>query len=310
MDKIKLYQFREKLELLGYSKRAVKDYPDYVRLFFEYLEKEEDVQSINDIKPEHITAYHAWLQYKRRKNGKYLSTVTVRRRLECVKTFYRVMHREKLVENDLAPEIITPKRQQPLPKHIPNEKEMKKLLDSIKPANPIGIRDRAMLELLYATGVRNEELRSVTMSNLDLTEKTLFVTGKGSKDRIVPVGEWVIPWLMEYLHAARPKLANTRKPCDILFLSKNGRMITNANLGDLIKKYAKRAGLQIPITPHSFRHACATHLLKGGADIRYVQELLGHADLSATQIYTKIDITFLKKAHKQYHPREAMSDGL
>jgi integrase/recombinase XerD len=135
------------------------------------------------------------------------------------------------------------------------------------------------------------------------------VKGKGSKDRIVPVGDWVMPYLREYLEVARPKLVNPREPIDLLFLSKNGRMITNCNLNDLVRKYCKRAGIEKRITPHSFRHACATHLLKGGADIRYVQELLGHADLSSTQIYTHIDISFLKKAHSKYHPRERGNDG-
>ena len=136
-----------------------------------------------------------------------------------------------------------------------------------------------------------------------------MVTGKGSRDRVVPVGGWVMPYLLEYLEAARPRLINPRDPLPLLFLSKNGRMITFANLGDLIRKYCKRAGIETNITPHTFRHACATHLLRAGADIRYVQELLGHAQLSTTQIYTKIDITFLKQAHKKYHPREKADNG-
>jgi len=304
MDEIKLHQFREKLELLGYSKRVIKDYPEYVRLFFAWLEKEENIAAVADILPEHITGYHAYLQYTKLKDGNYLTTATIRTRLQTVKTFYTVMHQEKLIENDYAPLIIMPKRRRSLPKHVPSEKEMQTLLDSIRPTEPITIRDRAMLELLYATGIRNQELRELVVENLDLTEKTLFVHGKGAKDRIVPVGEWVVPYLREYLEAARPLLVNPRTPSDWLFLSKTGRIITNGNMGDLIRKYAERAGIASLITPHSFRHACATHLLKGGADIRYVQELLGHADLSATQIYTKIDISFLKKAHKRFHPRE------
>jgi integrase/recombinase XerD len=183
---------------------------------------------------------------------------------------------------------------------------MQTLIESVLPTNPLSIRDRCIVELLYATGLRNQELRTLPVGNVDLTEKTLFVTGKGSKDRIVPVGDWVMPYLLEYLEAARPKLINLREPTELLFVSKNGRMITEANLGDMIKKYARKIGLDIPITPHSFRHACATHLLKGGADIRYVQELLGHSDLSSTQIYTQLDISFLKQAHKKYHPRERL----
>jgi site-specific recombinase XerD len=304
MDMIKLHQFAEKLELLGYAKRCIADYPAYVRRFFLYLEEKEDVHTTSEIKPEHIAAYHTYLQYNRLKKGGYLSSATVRTRLNIVKTFYKVMHEERLIPDDYAAGIILPRRKSTLPRHVPSEKDLKTLIDSIQASDPITTRDRALLELLYATGMRSEETRSITLDHLDLIEKTLFVNGKGSKDRIVPVGEWVIPYLREYLEVARPKLIKSRQPTALLFLSKNGRMITNCNLGDLIKKYCKRAGLQCHITPHSIRHACATHLLRGGADIRYVQELLGHADLSTTQIYTKIDISFLKQAHSKYHPRE------
>jgi site-specific recombinase XerD len=189
---------------------------------------------------------------------------------------------------------------------------MAALLDAIEPdacaerdrSDPLIKRDRALFELLYATGLRSEEVRSVTVDNLDKIERTLFVTGKGSKDRIVPVGDWVMPYLLEYLEVGRPGLVDSRDPKPFLFLSKHGLRLTTANLGDILRKHAAKAGLDTRLTPHAIRHACATHLLKGGADIRYVQELLGHADLSSTQIYTKIDITFLKQAHKKYHPRE------
>jgi site-specific recombinase XerD len=123
------------------------------------------------------------------------------------------------------------------------------------------------------------------------------------------VGDWVMPYLLEYLETARPKLINSTLPVAYIFVTKNGRQINAQNLGDLLRKYMTKAGLDIRISPHSLRHACATHLLKGGADIRSVQELLGHSDLSSTQIYTKVDITFLKEAHRKYHPRERTHDA-
>jgi integrase/recombinase XerD len=303
MDKIRLHQFAEKLELLGYSKRVIADYPASVELFFRYLEEYENIHSIVDVKAEHISAYHAHLQYSRIKDS-YLSAQTVRARLMTVKTFFRIMSEENLLAGDPSREISLPKQHRSLPRHVPGEKEMMQLLDSIEPYCPITIRDRAMLELLYATGIRSEEARDARVSEFDQDEKILLVRGKGSKDRIVPVGEWVLPFLREYLHKGRPRLENRREPSELLFLSKNGRKITRANMVDLIRKYAQRAGLTNRITPHCFRHACATHLLRAGADIRYVQELLGHADLSSTQIYTRIDITFLKQAHGRFHPRE------
>jgi integrase/recombinase XerD len=306
MEEIRLHQFAEKLELLGYSKRSIKDYPYYMGMFFRFLEEKENVQRLADVKPEHLTAYHTHLQYNRFRQGKYLSTASVIKRLDAVRLFYRIMHAEGLIAQDYAPFITKPKKKRSLPRHVPTEKNMQTLLESVLPTNPLTIRDRCILELLYATGLRNQELRTLPVGNVDLTEKTLFVTGKGSKDRIIPIGDWVMPYLLEYLEAARPKLINLREPTELLFVSKNGRMITEANLGDMIKKHARKAGLDLCITPHSFRHACATHLLKGGADIRYVQELLGHSDLSSTQIYTQLDISFLKLAHKKYHPRERL----
>jgi len=308
MDKIMLHQFAEKLELAGYSKRSVADYPALLRLFFEYLEKHEDISSIKEVTVEHITAYHGWLKYNKHRKEKYLSSGTIHARLGALKTFFRMMHEEGMLKQDISPLILLPKQKKSLPKHVPTEKEMIALLEAVVPVDPITTRDRALLELLYATGIRNEEARTSTVDNIDLQEKTLLITGKGSKDRVVPIGDWVIPYLMEYLETARPKLLNKLEPSNLLFISKTGKRITNSNLNDLIKKYARRANLVHAISPHSFRHACATHLLKAGADIRYVQELLGHADLSSTQIYTRIDISFLKQAHKKYHPREAANN--
>jgi integrase/recombinase XerD len=293
MDEIKLHQFAEKLELLGYSKRVVADYPASLRQFFRYLADHESVDTI---------------AFGKTKRGEYLSSGTVCARLLAVRSFFRIMHDERLIDRDLATAVTMPKHRAPLPSRVPGEKELQTLLDSIAPNSSITTRDRAMLELLYATGLRNEELRGLTLDNLDIAEKTMFVHGKGSKDRIVLVGGWVMPHLLKYLESARPLLHSSRNPTDLIFVSKNSRRITNCNLNDLIRKYARRAGLEHRITPHSFRHACATHLLKAGADIRYVQELLGHADLSSTQIYTRLDITFLKAAHRKYHPREK-TDG-
>jgi integrase/recombinase XerD len=308
MEEIKLHQFREKLELAGYSKRVQDDYPAYIQKFFTYLESEEDIHNVKDISLEHVTSYHSYLQYRRLKKGDaYLSIATVHNRLKIVKTFFTIMHREGLVEQGFAPLIMLPRCRKQVPRHVPTEKEMAMLLGSVGVPDVLDVRDRALLELLYATGIRNQEVRDLTVDSLDLTEQTLFVTGKGSKDRVVPVGKWVVPWLLDYLESARPTLLNEKSPVDILFLSKNGRQLSKARLWTIIKERARKAGIVSPISPHSFRHACATHLLKAGADIRYVQELLGHSDLSSTQIYTKLDITFLKKAHAKYHPRERMT---
>lgn len=308
MDEIKLHQFAEKLELRGYAKRSIQGYPYDMGLFLRFLQRKENLTSLADVKPEHIIAYHTYLQYGKFRGGKHLATATVIKRLDALKVFYKMMHAEGLIEQDHSGIVAPPKKRRSLPKHVPSEKDMAALLEVIQPTKPLTIRDRALFELLYATGIRSEEARSVTVENLDLTERTIFVTGKGAKDRILPLGDWVVPFLLEYLQVSRPKLITPRHLSPPLFVSKTGRPITSANLGDLVNKYATKAGLDIPLTPHSFRHACATHLLKGGADIRYVQELLGHSDLSSTQIYTQVDISMLKAAHSRFHPRERMRD--
>jgi len=308
MEKILLHKFAEKLELLGYSKRCVKDYPYDFSLFLRYLADKENVSSIAAITPEHITAYHTYLHYAKFRKGKHLATSSIVKRLDAIKKFYNVMHSEGLIEQNNASLITVPKKKRTIPRHVPNELDMVTLLETIVPCDLLTRRDRALFELLYATGLRSEEVRTVCLEHLDRNEKTLFVTGKGSKDRIVPVGDWVMPYLLEYLECSRPKLINRKSPTAYIFVTKNGRQINAQNLCDLLSKYRTKAGLDIKMSPHTLRHACATHLLKGGADIRYVQELLGHSDLSSTQIYTKVDITFLKEAHKKYHPRERVHD--
>jgi len=303
MEEIKLQQFAEKLELLGYAQRSVTDYPGTLRLFLKYLEEKENIHSVNDITPQHITAYHSYLQCGKLHRGKHLSAGSIQVHLAIIKTFFQIMYREHLIAADLSSTISLPKAHKGLPRHVPSEQDMKTLLDSVAASNPISVRDRALLELLYATGLRSLELRSLCIDSIDFTEKTIFVTGKGSKDRVVPLGEWVIPFLKEYLESARHKLLKHKKPTDLLFLSKNGTKISQSGLNYIMRKHTDNAGIR-RIKPHSIRHACATHLLKAGADIRYVQELLGHAELSTTQIYTKVEISFLKQAHKKYHPRE------
>lgn len=303
MSLIKLHQFREKLELRGYAKRTVKDYSGNLELFFRYLKHEEDVDDIDAAAPEHIRAYQAYLTFKKLKGESYLTTKTVRSRLLAVKAFFQIMHEEGLVPANFGASITMPKARKHLPRNIPDEKEMLKLLNAVPLSKPIGIRDRCILEVLYATGIRNQELRGLCLSDFDRNERTFLIrSGKGGKDRVVPIGDWVMPYLLEYLELGRPKLIHSET--GLLFLSKTGRKITFGNLGDMIRKYKNKARIETPVTPHTFRHACATHMLKGGADIRYVQELLGHADLSSTQIYTRVAIGDLQEAHRKYHPRD------
>jgi integrase/recombinase XerD len=299
-----LHQFEEKLHLLGFAQRTVDSYVFDLKCFFTFLEEHEQVGNVGRITSEHVTAYHNHLLFGRVKTGNPLSTPTVRGRLLAIKRFFAVMTRERLLapEKDLSPTISLPRTKLRLPKSIPEVKEVAKLLDHIRPDTLLAIRNRAMLELLYATGIRSQELRSLLLNQLDLSGKTLFVHGKGSKDRIVPIGDWVMPYLLEYLETVRPKLL--REPTELLFVTNRGRKLGENDLCAVFKKYREQADIGRRITPHSLRHACATHLLKGGADIRYIQELLGHGSLATTQRYTHVQIKDLKRAHRKYHPRE------
>jgi integrase/recombinase XerD len=301
---IRLHQFAEKLDLAGYAQRSIAAYRDDLRRFLEYLAGEERITSMEEVTPQDLTAYHAYLQYTHKRRGNNLSVSCIRGRLNALRTYYRLMYDEGHEQYDYARWITPPVQRQHLPKNVPTEEEMAALLDGTDSSTPLGLRNRALLELLYATGIRSEELLTLAVDDLSLSEKTLFVTGKGAKDRIVPVGSWALPWLLEYLENARPKLIKKRRATELFFVTKTGGPIPHNNLSYIIRTQAQKAGLSTHLTPHSFRHACATHLLKHGADIRYIQELLGHESLGTTQIYTKIDITQLQRAHGQYHPRQ------
>jgi integrase/recombinase XerD len=279
-----------------------------VARFFNWLSDHEDLKSLDEVNERHLSAYHAHLQYGKTKKGAYLASTTLRHRLFAVKLFYRVMYQERLVKHDYAHLITPPRQKQRIPKNVPSERDVASMLDKVEPTTLLGIRNRALLELLYATGIRNMELRLLTLEDLNLAERTLFIHGKGAKDRLVPVGAWVVPYLMEYLEAVRPKLLRGKKS-ELLFVTKSGNKIPAENLCYIVRTRAKEAGLSQRLNPHSMRHACATHMLRGGADIRYIQELLRHTELSTTQVYTHVDISTLKKAHHQFHPREKSADA-
>ena len=180
--------------------------------------------------------------------------------------------------------------------------EVESLLNQPDPSNPIGMRDKAMLELLYATGLRVSELTNLVLNNINLEAGYLIVLGKGAKQRIVPMGQVALYWLREYLEGSRKRLlGNTRS--QLAFVSQWGRGMTRQGFWKIMKKYALMAGIRKSISPHTIRHSFASHLLEGGADLRSVQSLLGHVDISTTQIYTHVTRERLKRVHSRYHPR-------
>ncbi len=229
-----------------------------------------------------------------------LSPRSSARRLSTLRRFYRYLLREGLIQDDPTSDVRSPSLGRPLPKAI-TEASVEKLL-AAPPNTALGVRDRAMLETMYASGLRVSELVALALNELDLTTGLVRVTGKGGKERIVPLGDEATSRLGEYLQAARPSLLGEQKS-GAVFLTRRGQPMTRQAFWQLIKRYSALAGIDSSLSPHSLRHAFATHLLNHGADLRSVQMLLGHADLSTTQIYTHVARARLQSLHSSHHPR-------
>ena len=223
------------------------------------------------------------------------------RLLSGLRGFYRYLLREGLIAEDPTLQVELPQIGRPLPKSL-SEADVEALLAAPDLDDPIGLRDRAMLEVLYACGLRVTELVSLTLEQVNLRQGVLRVFGKGSKERLVPLGEEAILWIERYQQEARGLLLGGR-PSDVLFPSLRGEQMTRQTFWHRIKHQALAAGINKPLSPHTLRHAFATHLLNHGADLRVVQMLLGHSDLSTTQIYTHIARARLQELHAQHHPR-------
>jgi integrase/recombinase XerD len=223
------------------------------------------------------------------------------RLLSSIRRFYRYLLRERLIAEDPSSRIDAPKLGRPLPKTL-TEEEVEQLLDAPDTATPMGLRDRAMLELLYASGLRVSELVSLTVAQVNFQQGLVKVMGKGSKERLVPLGEEALDWLQRFMSKGRGVLLGGKRS-DALFPSKRGAAMSRQAFWQLIKRYAVGAGISKPLSPHTLRHAFATHLLNHGADLRVVQMLLGHSSLSTTQIYTFVAQERLKGLHAAHHPR-------
>jgi integrase/recombinase XerD len=224
------------------------------------------------------------------------------RMLSAIRRLFQYLHREKVRGDDPSALLISPKLPQRLPKDL-SEEQVDALLESPDPNDPIELRDKAMLELLYATGLRVTELVSLTMENISLRQGVVRVIGKGGKERLVPMGENAVDWIETFIEQGRPQLLG-EKSSDVVFPSKRAKQMTRQTFWYRIKHYSVIAGIDTELlSPHVLRHAFATHLLNYGADLRVVQMLLGHSDLSTTQIYTHVATERLKQIHAQHHPR-------
>jgi integrase/recombinase XerD len=223
------------------------------------------------------------------------------RRLSVFKRFYRWALRERLVQSDPTLPLLTAKAPMRVPKSL-TEHQVELLLAAPNVSTPLGLRDRTMIELMYASGLRVSELVGLPVHAVSLNDGALRVTGKGSKERLIPFGEVALDWLQRYLASARPDILKGQQT-DALFVTQRGAGMSRVAFWMIVKKYAKAADITAPLSPHVLRHAFATHLLNHGADLRAVQMLLGHSDISTTTIYTHVARERLRQIHAKHHPR-------
>ena len=257
---------------------------------------DQNILTALKVKDEHLTEFLKELARRR------LSARSVARILSAVRGFHRFLVGEGLHDDDPTENIDSPKRSKTLP-GVLSVAEIDAILKQPDVRKPLGVRDRAMLEVLYATGVRVSELTNLKQANLLFDSELILVFGKGSKERLVPIGPSAIDWVTTYQRDVRIHLVKASRSKDVLFLNFRGGKLSRAAIRDLVVKYARAAGIKKEIHPHTFRHSFATHLLEGGADLRAVQEMLGHVDIATTQIYTHIDREYLKEVHRTFHPR-------
>ncbi|MEG6522617.1 site-specific tyrosine recombinase XerD [Desulfotomaculum sp. 1211_IL3151] len=258
--------------------------------------KNQGVRSLEQADRNHILSH----LYKLQKDGK--APATISRHLAALKHFYRFLVSEGLISEDHTVNLESPKLTQRLP-HVLSAEEVENLLCQPQLAAAAGLRDKAMLELIYATGIRVSEMVSLNIRDVELDMGYVKCLGKGSKERIIPLGSIAANYIREYLARSRVKLTKGKPEHQALFVNVQGNRLTRQGFWKIIKKYAKEGKINKTITPHTLRHSFATHLLENGADLRAVQEMLGHADISTTQIYTHLTKLRLREVYTKAHPR-------
>ena len=279
----------------GLSRNTLESYERDLTKYIDFIQKKGKTKWRETGKSD-IMDYLMTLKHE----GKAASTVS--RAMASIRTFYRFLLQERLIDSDPSSHMYTPKLEKKLPKAL-NVEEVERLLNAPRLSTPHGMRDKAMFEVLYATGMRVSELVSLNMEHVNLSLGFVRCIGKGSKERIIPLGRMAIDYLDRYIVQMRKKLVKQGSPDEALFLSHIGTRLTRQGFWKLIKKYAVEAQIHKPITPHTLRHSFATHLLENGADLRSVQEMLGHSDISTTQIYTHVTKSKMKQVYDQTHPR-------
>lgn len=279
----------------GVAKNTLESYGRDLHRFLLFVQEKKGLTDVREVTPEVIIEYLVQIK------NEGLSANSMNRSLAALRGFYKYLLQEKRIEQTPLANIELAKVWMRLPDTISKE-EMNVILAQPGDQTAFALRDSAMLELLYATGIRVSELINLTMNSINWQVGFVTVMGKGSKERIVPIGKTAYDCTRLYVDNARPQLMQ-KKSTDMLFLNRFGGKFTRQGLWKIVVRYAKKAGMQKKVYPHTFRHSFASHLLEGGADLRTVQVMLGHADISTTQIYTHITRERLREIHHKYHPR-------
>lgn len=279
----------------NFSQNTINAYQSDLDKYLIFLKK-NDITSFNDISQNNVSDYLRFL------NSEGFAPSTISRFFSSIKTFHRFLSAEKLIDNNPTLALSTPKIHKKLP-DVLSVQEIDKIIDCIDEKSFFGTRNRAIIEILYSCGLRVSEVCNIKIGDLFLDDDLLRVMGKGSKERLVPIGENAKDYLKSYLHNYRYNFVVKIKNNEI-FLSKNGKKLTRARINQVLKDCSNLANIPKNISPHTLRHSFATHLLEGGADLRYVQLLLGHSDISTTEIYTHLDKVTIREIYNDHHPRD------
>ncbi|MCK4754484.1 MAG: site-specific tyrosine recombinase XerD [Calditrichia bacterium] len=277
------------------SDNSVSSYENDLERYINYL----STQKIN--RPEYIQSKHI-RRLIQLLSELGLSTSTLARNLSSIRSFHLFLISEDLIKSDPSEHVDGPKLRRHLPSVLTFD-EIELLCLNISIDDPLGLRNRAMIEVLYASGLRISELLTLLLREIYFKEEFIRILGKGSKQRLVPISIRALNWVKKYLELSRPVLDKHQRSSGAAFLSIRGTIMSRMGFWKILQKYIRESGIRKKIHPHTFRHSFATHLLEGGADLRAVQEMLGHSDISTTQIYTHLDRSYLQQEYKDYHPR-------
>jgi integrase/recombinase XerD len=278
------------------STNSITSYKADLNRYINFLFNIESIKNLNSIRQIHIRNFIRYL------NDQNLSSSSINRSFSSIRSYHKFLSGEEKISHNPTQLLEPPKQSKKLPKVL-SVQEVNEIINSVNLESSMGYRDMAILETLYSAGLRVSELCALEMNNILFDSSMLRILGKGNKERYVPLGSKAIKLIDDYYKYVRSKLVDKKHSDGNVFLSKNGKQLTRMTIFNIMKKWTLISGINKAISPHTFRHSFATHLLEGGADLRAVQEMLGHSDISTTQIYTHLDNEYLKEVHQTFHPR-------